>query len=61
MRHFAPTPEPHVQHPNPDHDTAIAADIGHAFHADYRPSYTEAAARDGWQRCTACFKVNGVA
>ena len=34
--------------------------IGHAFHADYRPSYNEAAARDGWQRCTAWFKANGV-
>ncbi|RJF99568.1 dienelactone hydrolase family protein [Noviherbaspirillum saxi] len=34
---------------------------GHAFHADYRPSYLEADAREGWQRCVAWFKANGVA
>ncbi len=34
---------------------------GHAFHADYRPSYVEADAKDGWQRCLAWFKENGVA
>ena len=34
---------------------------GHAFHADYRPSYVEADARDGWQRCLAWFKFHGVA
>ncbi|MEO7057012.1 MAG: dienelactone hydrolase family protein [Caldimonas sp.] len=33
----------------------------HAFHADYRPSYQEAAARDGWQRCLAWFETHGVA
>ena len=34
---------------------------GHAFHADYRPSYVEADAKDGWRRCLAWFKANGVA
>lgn len=34
---------------------------GHAFHADYRPSYLKAAADDGWKRCLAWFKANGVA
>lgn len=34
---------------------------GHAFHADYRPSYVEADAKDGWQRCLAWFKEHGVA
>jgi carboxymethylenebutenolidase len=34
---------------------------GHAFHADYRPSYVEADAKDGWQRCVAWFKSHGVA
>jgi carboxymethylenebutenolidase len=34
---------------------------GHAFHADYRPSYVEADAREGWQRCIAWFKEHGVA
>jgi carboxymethylenebutenolidase len=29
---------------------------GHAFHADYRPSYVEADAKDGWSRCLAWFK-----
>ncbi|MGY8523890.1 dienelactone hydrolase family protein [Paracidovorax citrulli] len=33
----------------------------HAFHADYRPSYREADARDGWQQCLAWFRQNGVA
>jgi carboxymethylenebutenolidase len=32
----------------------------HAFHADYRPSYKKDAAEDGWKRCTAWFKANGV-
>jgi carboxymethylenebutenolidase len=34
---------------------------GHAFHADYRPSYVEADAKDGWQRCIEWFKTHGVA
>lgn len=34
---------------------------GHAFHADYRPSYNEADARDGFARALAWFKANGVA
>ncbi|MFZ6718588.1 dienelactone hydrolase family protein [Undibacterium sp. Ji49W] len=33
---------------------------GHAFNADYRPSYNEADAKDGWNRCLAWFKANGV-
>ena len=33
----------------------------HAFHADYRPSYRKNAAEDGWKRCLAWFKANGVA
>jgi carboxymethylenebutenolidase len=31
-------------------------DAGHAFHADYRPSYRKEAADDGWKRLTAWFK-----
>lgn len=34
---------------------------GHAFHADYRPSYVEADAKDGWNRCVAWFQKHGVA
>jgi carboxymethylenebutenolidase len=33
----------------------------HAFHADYRASYREKEAYDGWDRCVAWFKRNGVA
>jgi carboxymethylenebutenolidase len=33
----------------------------HAFHADYRPSYKKDAAEDGWNRCVAWFRANGVA
>ncbi len=32
----------------------------HAFHADYRPSYKKDAAEDGWKRCVAWFRANGV-
>ena len=34
---------------------------GHAFHADYRPSYVEADAKDGWTRCLDWMKAQGVA
>ncbi len=33
---------------------------GHAFHADYRPSYRADAARDGWRRALDWFAANGV-
>ena len=39
----------------------VYPDTPHAFHADYRPSYRKAAADDGWARCQAWFKANGVA
>lgn len=32
----------------------------HAFFADYRPSYREAEAKDGWKRLQAWFKQQGV-
>ena len=32
----------------------------HGFHADYRPSYDEAAAKDAWARTLAWFKQHGV-
>ncbi|MBE8966080.1 dienelactone hydrolase family protein [Nostocales cyanobacterium LEGE 12452] len=32
----------------------------HAFFADYRPSYREKEAQDGWKRLLAWFKENGV-
>jgi carboxymethylenebutenolidase len=36
-------------------------DAGHAFFADYRPSYRKADAEDGWRRAIAWFKEHGVA
>ncbi|WP_395699209.1 dienelactone hydrolase family protein [Aquabacterium sp.] len=39
----------------------VYPDAPHAFHADYRPSYRQAAAEDGWRRCLAWFKAQGVA
>lgn len=39
----------------------VYADAPHAFHADYRPSYRQEAAEDGWKRCLAWFKAQGVA
>jgi carboxymethylenebutenolidase len=35
-------------------------DAPHGFHADYRPTYRKDAAEDGFQRCLAWFKANGV-
>jgi len=39
----------------------VYPDAPHAFNADYRPSYRKEAAEDGWKRCLAWFKANGVA
>ncbi|MDP3701118.1 MAG: dienelactone hydrolase family protein [Hylemonella sp.] len=39
----------------------VYKDAPHAFHADYRSSYRKEAAEDGWKRCLAWFKANGVA
>jgi carboxymethylenebutenolidase len=39
----------------------VYPDAPHAFHADYRPSYRKEPADDGWRRCLAWFKANGVA
>jgi len=38
----------------------VYPDAPHAFHADYRPSYREAAAKDGWARMLAWFKQQGL-
>ena len=38
----------------------IYPDTPHAFHADYRPSYRQGPAEDGWKRLLAWFKANGV-
>jgi carboxymethylenebutenolidase len=39
----------------------VYPDMPHAFHADYRSSYRQAAAEDGWQRLLAWLKRHGVA
>jgi carboxymethylenebutenolidase len=59
------------RNPNPDHVAAMDAElnrlrkphefytypapVGHGFFADYRPSYNQEAAADGWQRIFAFF------
>ncbi len=39
----------------------VYADAGHGFHADYRASYNEADAKDGWSQMLAHLRANGVA
>jgi len=39
----------------------VYPDAQHGFHADYRPSYNEKDAKDGWSRLQSWFKKNGVA
>jgi len=38
----------------------VYPDTPHAFHADYRESYRDGPAKDGWAKCLAWFKKNGV-
>lgn len=38
----------------------VFPDAQHGFLADYRPSYNEADAKEGWSRALAWFKANGV-
>jgi carboxymethylenebutenolidase len=39
----------------------VYPDAPHAFHADYRPSFRQGPAEDGWKRALEWFKANGVA
>jgi carboxymethylenebutenolidase len=39
-------------------EIVLYPDTPHAFHADYRPSYREGPAKDGWGRLVAWFKKN---
>ena len=43
-----------------DSEIIVYQDAGHGFHADYRASYNETDARDGWSRLLAFFGANGV-
>ena len=38
----------------------VYPDMPHAFHADYRSSYRQSAAEDGWQRMLAWFRRHGL-
>ncbi len=39
----------------------IYPNSGHAFHADYRPSYNAEDAKDAWKKLLAFFKKQGLA
>ncbi|MBD2179036.1 dienelactone hydrolase family protein [Pseudanabaena sp. FACHB-1998] len=41
-------------------EIVVYPDAPHAFHADYRPSYRQTEAEDGWKKLKAWFKKNGV-
>lgn len=43
-----------------DSQIIIFPESGHAFHADYRPSYVESDAKEAWQLCLDWFKQHGV-
>ncbi|KAB8312715.1 dienelactone hydrolase family protein [Erwinia endophytica] len=49
-----------LQAANSTSEIVVYPDAGHAFNADYRPSYHEESAKDGWQRMLAWFKQHGV-
>jgi carboxymethylenebutenolidase len=38
----------------------VYPDAGHAFNSDYRPSYHEASAKDGWKRMLTWFRQHGL-
>jgi carboxymethylenebutenolidase len=46
--------------PGSESQFVIYPGAGHAFFADYRPSYDESAAKDGWHRCLDWFTKHGL-
>ena len=44
---------------NANAEIVVYPDAGHAFNADYRPSYHAESAKDGWQRMLAWFSQYG--
>ena len=40
-------------------EIVVFPDAPHGFLADYRPSYNEAAAKEGWTKCLAWFREHG--
>lgn len=45
---------------NAKSDIVVYPEAGHAFNADYRPSYHQESAKDGWQRMLTWFRQYGV-
>ncbi|MGX4642928.1 dienelactone hydrolase family protein [Massilia sp. SYSU DXS3249] len=45
---------------NSKSDFVVYPNSGHAFHADYRPSFNELDAKDGWKRALDWFRTHGV-
>jgi carboxymethylenebutenolidase len=45
---------------NSKSEFVVYPDAGHAFHADYRPSFNELDAKDGWRRALDWFRSHGV-
>ncbi|MGO2568307.1 MAG: dienelactone hydrolase family protein, partial [Serratia proteamaculans] len=45
---------------NAEAEIVVYPEAGHAFYADYRPSYDAEASTDGWQRMLAWFAQHGV-
>jgi len=41
-------------------EIVVYPDAPHGFHADYRPSYRERDAQDGWRRLLDWFAKHGV-
>ena len=45
---------------NEPSEIVLFPEAEHGFHADYRPSYHAATAKDAWRQCLAWFRRNGV-
>jgi carboxymethylenebutenolidase len=49
-----------AHHDRTHSEIVVYPDTGHGFHADYRATYNESDARDGWVRMLAWFHIHGV-
>ncbi len=49
-----------IQAANKSAEIVVYPDTPHGFYADYRPTYRETHAEDGWKRLLAFFKAHGV-
>lgn len=50
-----------IQQAGKNSEIVVYPDAGHAFNADYRPSYHEPSAKDAWAKMLAWFETYGVA